>query len=282
MSGAEFRKRSLLLVEGHHDLEFVGKILRCRLSGAERIRNVEDLDAFWHLLTRLSFPQDGDLTKRMDVPGFFQNDHHAIGIVAANSVSALVGAGKRTLERLKMDNHTPDSIGFILDADKDENLNGRYENLINEVVNIPQYSFTQKDLSLGTVAKGNPRFGVFIMPDCGSKGTLEDLLLECAEENYPDLKGRAEEYVAAVDSAWLRTHGREDKELNKPAGRKKAAVSAIASVLKPSKSLQVSIHDNHWINDASLKRLRIRKLCEFLSDLLDEPALAGGRMRDEL
>lgn len=263
MSDAQ-RQHCLLLVEGHHDLEFVGKLLRTAFPGFVRVRESESLDPFWEVLTKLSFPQDGDLTKRMEVPGFFQSDRISIAIVAANSVSALVAAGKRTL--LRLDTLVPDNIGIVLDADSSDDLSTRFSRLKEQLQQQSLFPPLPDEMELGTVPAGSPRMGVFIMPNCLDAGTLEDLLLECSDRDYSHLKTKAEAFVGSIEENHFAS---EDlKEWRKPAGRKKATVSAMAAVLKPAKSIQVSIHDNRWVSEVSIQSENLQKLLGFLKDLL--------------
>lgn len=265
MSDAK-RQHCLLLVEGHHDLEFIGKLLRTALPGFVRVKNADDLDPFWEVLTKLSFPQDGDLTKRMEVPGFFQNDSVSLVIVAANSVSSLVAAGKRTL--LRLDTEVPDCIGVVLDADSTDDLSTRFARLKEQLQEESLFPSPPDELELGDVSTGSPRMGIFIMPNCVDAGTLEDLLLECSESEYAHLKGQAEAFIGSIQENQFASD--DLKEWRKPAGKRKATVSAMAAVLKPSKSIQVSIHDNRWISETSIQSENLQKLIQFLGQLLKE------------
>ncbi len=258
------RQHCLLLVEGHHDLEFVGKLLRTAFPGFVRVKIAEDLNPFWEVLTKLSFPQDGDLTKRMEVPGFLQNDSVSIAVVAANSVSSLVAAGKRTL--LRLDTQVPDSIGVILDADSNDDLSTRFFRIKEQLQEESLFPPLPDELELGDVSTGSPRMGIFIMPNCIDVGTLEDLLLECSNSEYAHLKGQAEAFIGSIQENQFASD--DLKEWRKPAGKRKATVSAMAAVLKPSKSIQVSIHDNRWISEASIQSQELQQLLGFLNDLL--------------
>jgi hypothetical protein len=58
------------------------------------------------------------------------------------------------------------------------------------------------------------------------------------------------------------------RELRKPAGRQKAVVSSIASVLKPGRAIQVSIQDNRWLSSRTLAEPKVALLRQFLRDLI--------------
>lgn len=263
-------RRTALLVEGHTDLEFFGKLLRKTIPGLERIKQVHDLDDFWKKLTALDFPQDGDLTKRMDVPGFFASGVHSIAVVSANSIEKLVSAGSRLL--FMVGPELPDSIGFILDADEGESPADRFTNLLERVVASGRYDGVSLPEALGHVSEGSCRSGVYIMPDNQATGTLEDVLLACGAINYPQLAERAEAFVSEVDLVRI-SNSEKRGEIDAPSGRKKARASAMSAILKPAKSLQVSIHDNRWLDGAALALPEVVAMRRFLRDLFDEPSI---------
>lgn len=268
----KIRRRTLLLVEGHTDLEFIGKLLRSTMPGLCRIKARVDLDPFWNVLTNLKFPQSGDLTKRMDVPGFFQNDCQSIAIVSANSVGLLVAAARRDLSNLRP--NVPDGVGFILDADKEETPERRFIDLSTQAGQVVELTAFQMPQRVGIVSeKEGHCMGAFIMPDNSSIGTLEDVLLQCAEACYPELYAAANRYVRDFDIETISAKERRG-EIGAPSGRKKATASAISAVLKPAKSLQVSIHDNRWLSEDSLGLSNVLLMRKFLGDLLNEPSMA--------
>jgi len=113
----------------------------------------------------------------------------------------------------------------------------------------------------------NPRFGVFILPDNQNQGTLESILIECAETKYPDLLKSATKYIEGIDHTKLTT--KDLKDFHKPAGRNKAIISAISSILKPGKAIQVSIQDNKWINEESVRLHSMTLIKDFINDLIN-------------
>jgi hypothetical protein len=63
----------------------------------------------------------------------------------------------------------------------------------------------------------------------------------------------------------------ECRDLAKPAGKDKAVVAAVASVLRPGKSVQVSIQDNRWISEPEkLAVSEITALQEFVTGLIQD------------
>jgi len=60
------RLLSYLVVEGPHDIEFVGRFLK--IGGLSRIKQLADLDAAFARLVPRDFPHRGDLLKRVRLP----------------------------------------------------------------------------------------------------------------------------------------------------------------------------------------------------------------------
>ena len=109
------------------------------------------------------------------------------------------------------------------------------------------------------------------MPDNSTQGTLEDLLLDAAGIHYADLTAHAENYLKQINRSALTQKDLE--EINKPAGEKKAQIAVVGSILKPGKSIQVSIEDNRWLDGPAKTSQHIGELRLFLQQLLNEPAI---------
>jgi hypothetical protein len=258
----------LLLVEGPHDLEFCARLLKPR--GFERIRELARLQSdhsAWLRLVLGSWPQGGDLLARHPVPMFFSNPTRAsVAIVNAAGVDKLAAELGRSLANLDI---VPSAVGIVLDADGTELPAARFAALTTaigglEVDEARNLAFAPAP---GLVNAGPPRCGVFIMPDNQNAGTLEDLLLDAAEAAYPQLKASAADFVS-VASALPQLNRSDLREYQKPAGPKKAIAAAMASILRPGKSIQVSIQDNRWLGPESLMLPRIAALKNFLEELL--------------
>ena len=98
------------------------------------------------------------------------------------------------------------------------------------------------------MSEGPPRLGAYILPDNLSCGTLGDILIDCAQHAYPTLLSTA---AVHVDAAFGDNSLTADdmKELRKAAGRNKAIVGSMASILRPGRAIQVSLQDNRWLRD---------------------------------
>ncbi|MCX6141687.1 MAG: hypothetical protein NTZ35_00560 [Ignavibacteriales bacterium] len=253
-------KYGYIVVEGPHDVEFAYRLLRpFHLS---RVQLEADLDPFFEPLIPRKYPPDGDLQKRMTTPLFLQSDTHAVAIHSAIGDTRLIQTVEENADRIDMTQVT--GIGIILDSDNAIIAADRYA-IIKEGMQAKGFALPQ---AAGTVAAGPPKLGAFVLPDNHNAGTLESLLIECAQQVYPNLLQSAITHVNSVSAdGTLMADDLED--FNKPAGRNKAVVGTIASILRPGKSVQVSLQDNRWLRDAALNIARVKAVQDFLVSLLE-------------
>jgi len=268
-------------VEGQHDAAFIGRLFKD--AGFRLVQRMKEdtgrpnglfLEPKFFRLVPPGYPHDNDLLARVPVPLFWQSEYHAIALRPANSDSKLANSVVAAIRAI--DPEAFGSVAIVLDADNKgvppERLRGIRRGVENEARRLDQALGFEFPESPGVVSVGTPKFGVFIMPDNSGPGTLEDLLLECADQNYPDLKAKAIAYLSGIDRNALSGDDLDEME-GAPAGEKKAQVGVIASVLKPGKAIQNSISDNRWLEGAAKDKPRIAALRRFLRDLLDEPSI---------
>jgi hypothetical protein len=257
-------KYGYLVVEGPHDVEFVGRILRP--YGFRRIRLKSALDPFWEGLVPEVFPIDDDLLKRVPVPIFFSSDTHSVAVRSAIGDTQIAKALYFNLSTLRPGQLSElVGIGVMLDADTVTTPVNRFAEIKGQIATFPLPLSLPNDA--GEIAQGSPKVGVFVLPDNRSQGTLEDVLLECAGIAYPSLLAGADTFVRGVDVNDLTRDDR--KEFEKSAGKNKAIVSSISSILKPGKAIQVSIQDNRWLKDDALNLPRVKAVQAFLAELLE-------------
>jgi hypothetical protein len=255
-------KYGYLVVEGPHDIEFVARLLS--RWDFRRVRNEPELDRFWEDLIPRTYPPSGDLLKRVPVPLFLKNDSHSLAVHTAIGDTRIAQTVEENAALIDLGHLT--GVGVILDSDSEQTPPQRYASVRSELAargfQLPE--------DAGTLADGRPRFGAFVLPDNASRGTLEDLLLECASVVYPHLLFSAQTHVKTADGdTTLQPADRDD--FDKPAGHNKAIVGSMASVLRPGKAVQVSIQDNRWLRDETLNRPRIRAVQDFLASLWELP-----------
>jgi hypothetical protein len=160
----------------------------------------------------------------------------------------------------------PDAVGVLLDADSSMLPATRFEAVREALRAKVKLSLPEQP---GQVSAASPRCGIFVLPDNLKPGTLEALLLECADLQYPELLADARALVARVQASGVQGLTPEDlKDFNKPAGPHKAVVACMASILKPGKAIQTSIQDNRWLEGPALDLPRIAAVGRFLKELL--------------
>jgi hypothetical protein len=202
------------------------------------------------------------LLARHPVPTFLAGANCSVAIHGVNGMTELV---RRTEESLALLDAGRPAVAAILDADSEQSAAYRFEALAQQ---LRKLQLAMPDHP-GVVSQETPRCGVFVLPDNTSTGTLETLLGECASENYAHLSAIATSYVGSVDPTTLTSN--DLKDFQKPAGRQKAIISSIATILRPGKAVQVSIQDNEWLRGRALGLPRVHAVRRFLVDFLGLP-----------
>jgi hypothetical protein len=266
ISGENNVNRGYLLAEGPQDAEFLGRLIR-KTSTLKRLHQLDDVESFWQVLIPKTFPHKGRLLERVPVPTFYSSDTHSVAVDWAGGFDRILPRLQESLEVLKQYGGGTFAVGILLDADT-EPAEERYEWIKRELVRLKLDQTISLPDSAGRVHQGAMRCGVFILPDNVRPGTLEEILEVCAQTEYPDLLKGAREYVEGVDpSAPIYT--KDDlKDFGSLAGKKKALVASVASVLRPGRSIQTSIHDNRWVSQRTVGLPEVAPVRDFLRDLL--------------
>jgi hypothetical protein len=250
---------AIIGVEGQHDQTFVTKLLRC--MGFQNFDGTTaGLDPFWRSFVP-TYPKGGRLYVRMDMP--------AIVFTPDVSVAIYSGEGRNLREKFPatfVNNpaYKSDASAFGIIADSDESP---CADVAAEYAAIYRQHFPQFPTAPGVVDLSPIRTGIFVLPDNVNRGTLENVILDCASVAYPDLRTRARAYLNGIDRTAL--DGDDLREIGRPAGENKAWASCISSVLKPGKTIQTSIQDNRWLDAGSLALPSVAKVTAFLRQLLN-------------
>lgn len=249
-------QRFLAIVEGPHDASFLGVELRER--GFEKIETIDDVDDFWGTLIPRIFPAKDKLTHVVAYPDILHKAgaaEQSCGIIVAGGDSQLLGELRAALEAL--DASQIDGICIIADADQ-HHAGHRHGQLctglgaLNEThgpggkeggtAGLP--GFPLPIPAFGGISAGKPKVGIFVLPDNDRPGTLDALLVECAQTSFSAVAAQAEAYVVG---AHLAVAGdRRFKALSKPSGREKAIAGVIGNVLLPGSALSVAIDRGSW------------------------------------
>ncbi|MCX6359333.1 MAG: hypothetical protein NT029_05995 [Armatimonadetes bacterium] len=192
------------------------------------------------------------------MPLVLRSGDRYVGIQNASGISEIPGLMIDSLKLLG----AVSAIGVVLDADSDESVISRFVRVRGD---LAAGGLALPDRP-GALAPGPPRTGIYVMPDNESPGTLETILLKCGEMAYPQLFATAQTYVDSVDRSLLT--GYDLREIEKPAGLAKAVVGCIGSVLRPGRSLQVTLQDNRWLEGDQLRVPAVAGFAGFLNQLL--------------
>jgi hypothetical protein len=255
-------KYGYIIVEGYHDAEVIGHILR--RENLISITKLEELDQYWKFLVPRNFPIDGDLMKRVPVPLFFQNNEYSIAVqIAGGDLKEIRKRLKATLENRDTLLEDVVGIGITVDADYgNDGAIGKFNQLkkeLNSLIKLPE--------NPGQVLKAKPKTGVFIFPDNRNKGTIENILLKCGQKVYSSILNGATNFVGSVN---LKLLNKNDKlDFKKMSGRDKAKIGCVANILRPGRAVQVSIHDNDWISDPTIIIPEVAALKRLLEELFE-------------
>lgn len=257
---------ALLIVEGSHDAEFIGRLLNA--AGYNRVSQAAALPDEWMRLIPPTFPKLGrGINQPHEVPQFRMS-------AGGEIVTTLIAGGDtRLAEGFEASfialGRMPAAVGFVLDDARQPNPNERHAALIASVQEVMATEAPAFPGAPGGTIPGPPRTGVFVLPDNEVAGTLEDVLLQAGQVAYPNLLARAAVFVAEVDRSELTA---EDlKEGNKNAGPKKQRVAAVTAILKPTRALATSLQDNRWLTGGALQQPLVARFRTWLFELLDLP-----------
>ncbi len=257
------RRCVLIIVEGNHDQAFIARVLRKLLGFSPWNQETEPLEPLWQALVPTYNPKK---TKkyytRLNMPAILHTDDLSIAIYVgegSNLLQNLMGEDNSVLQNISdtLSNLEPEAFsgfGVILDADKKtpDQLAKTYHSKLQEYFpNFPD--------GAGSVIKGSPNLGIYILPNNIDQGVLDTLLCECGEIAYPVYLQRAKDYINQFSEIKWKGF---DKD--------KATIATVVSVLKPSKTNTASISDDKWINDYTNQQIpSIQTLVNFLRDLID-------------
>ena len=258
-----------LIAEGVHDVAFLGKLLRERFK-LKQIRRRDQLDPAWARLldgiksAYLAENADTDISRlSLPAPMFFSNSMMTVAVCAAGGLSELVKRLRNDFQRMLRVKLQPEAVGLFLDNDAAP-PSERFENLLAE---LKQMGLPLPE-RLGQVTQTSPHVGVFSMPNPSSQGTLEDLLLDCAEHVYPSMLREAKQLVERREEFLGELEKDERSDLAKPSGTKKATVAVMGAFLKPGKAIQTSIQDHRWVSEQTINQPALASLNTFLEELL--------------
>jgi hypothetical protein len=152
-------KYGYLVVEGPHDVECVGRLLK--LKNIKRVRLLEKLSPYWRRLIPRQFPIKGDLLKRVPIPTFFQNEEYSIAVHNVGGYTKIPSTLNDTVKNI--DDFYTEIAGIGIIADADYHDNGAYHRF-RELKDALDDSAEWPEKA-GKVTNGNPKRGIFIFPN---------------------------------------------------------------------------------------------------------------------
>ena len=241
---------AILGVEGPHDQAFVAKVLM-GLGFKEFSGKANELDPFWNQL-KPSYPKNGMLYARMDMPSILATGDLSVAIYAAG------GSSLKEIFPATFINNPPyrDAVaafGIVADADKTDSVK-----VAADYAAVYRQHFPAFPDQPGVVELSNVRTGIYVLPDNTHRGVLETLVIPCGDVVYPAHMTAARGYLKTIDPA--------EKKHWKPFDEEKALVATVASVLQPGATNTVTIKFDKWLS-APASAL-IQPFVNFLKQLL--------------
>lgn len=255
------------VVEGAHDVATIGKILKTQnFNEKKKLDNISDI---WkNNLIPEKYPFESNRLDRITpIPSFFQTPEISIAIQVAGGDSKIIDSLDLAMSNIRIkDLNEIDGIAIFYDADQSTALE-RKQLILDEIqskqsdICFDKWFFSNDS---GDIRGVTIKSGIYIFPNNSEPGTLEDLLIECANCSYNDLLHHSHKYIEKVDDRYKDRWSISDKN--------KALIGSITNVLNPGKSNQVSIFDrnNYWICDDTIDRSNsLKKLYEFILKFLE-------------
>lgn len=244
----------LIVVEGAHDAAFLGKLLR--REKFSQIQNLADVPEFWSALIPSKYPVDpsGRLDRIIVFPDIYMSEclEHTLALSVAGSDKNLVKTMRAALEIKEVEDFCTITIFTDTDFEVDEGarFNALHQNL--SALNAEAEAESQPGFPLvlpskvGALAEGSPRVGIYLWPGAGQQGTLENVLLDCAEITEPALKAASVKFIDSVHEEYP-SECESIRKSRTSSGSLKAKCGGLASVLKPGGSVAVSLRQSRWL-----------------------------------
>ncbi|MGV1804610.1 DUF3226 domain-containing protein [Agrobacterium vitis] len=261
---------SLLAVEGVHDATFFGLLLA--EHGFTKVVNVSDVPAVWQKLIPSNFPVNDRLDHVVHYPDMYIHPQRAdtsVAILVAQGQSLIKDELKDAIGILRLE--LIDKIAICVDADldaanafteitsifSDVNTWGLQEGVLRGALKIPEQP--------STFSEGAISLAGFVFPNNTSEGALETLLLDLADERFPEISKRSSSFIIEVNAA----HDASDKLMKtfrKGGNRFKTHAAIVSNFLRPGSNLAVAIEQCSWLpNSEHSSLVRVR---EFVGDFV--------------
>jgi hypothetical protein len=246
----------LIGVEGPHDQAFIAKVLK-KLFGFKECQIKSELDSLWLKFIPTYPTQKGKLYQRLDMPSVLFKDHLSIAVYAGEGSNL----SQNLNDKLSDIDYLSSLKGFAIVVDSDDKTPiSKAQDYCNKLKALfPDFPSTTA--STGVVIDGEPKLGIFVLPDNVSAGVLDTILCKCGDVAYSDFMRRAKTYISQfndLETGWSKFD------------REKAVVAAVASILKPGGTNTATLSNNNWVSQDTYDQIdEIQAFCTFLEKLLD-------------
>lgn len=249
----------LIVCEGPHDCATIGKVLKT--LNFSQIKAISEISECWKKILPTKYPFNEDNLDRVSpVPDFYVSSDNSISVAIKSTGGdsklieeldlILISLERKELKQIK-------GVSIFLDAD-DKDADTRIENLYKFIDKDSDITFKSDAFKnkVGDINGVDMKANIFIFPNNHEMGTLEDLLIEIGQKEYPDLIKKAINFVDSIPKEY-------ESKLLKGSKKKKSIIGIVSNILKPGKANQITISDDKWIT------LEKRESCQSLSKLYD-------------
>lgn len=256
----------LIYVEGPHDLIFTKRIIQ-RLGYRSVSTYAEArplLGSDWeHLIKQVNQPASPATPHEAIIaPCVLQKevDCCIIAKMEGDNFAKLLGllAALRSNELRKLA-----SFGLVIDADEHDPVAR-----VQTIASVWPRALGSEPQTIGIIQAGPPKTGCFVLPDGQDQGTIEKVLLSCAESRFAGLAGKAREFVEALPIAADQIADRDLKQFNKPSGKTKAMMGCIGNQFRPGRPMYTAIDDIDFLNDDTERLADVAPYVQFIRDLI--------------
>lgn len=240
----------LIVTEGVHDVAAISRVLK--LKGFRELQMRGEIPDNLRSLIPSKYPlrEDGRLSHLVPHPSFLKRGG-ALAVVSNANGKTEIGRNLLSLLSVLSTEALSELAGVAVVVDMD--MGSVEENRMELLAQMREpdlgSSIELESALTGTLTKEGfvYPFLLFLWPDSRTQGTLETLLIAGAEQEYPDLLHDARVYIEAAKQRCPKNlSGFNDS---------KATVGVISNVFCPGKPNQVSIRENDWLTEESLRSI---------------------------
>ncbi|MBU3176414.1 hypothetical protein KPL47_08510 [Clostridium estertheticum] len=260
----------LFIVEGAHDIAFLGKMLN--LLKFKEIKEISNLSPLMEKFIPNKFPFYKDKLNIFNfIPFFYKLENKQIVIINANGEENLLDKLDVIMNELELDEiRLIKHIVIFADGDLKNRIE-KIDSILNVDFENKEYEFFNKENLNNQRAKLNiyNKFEIgldyYIFPDNNSAGRLEDIIIDGIKNNDMNLLNSAEKFISEVEqeykSSWNAGNSKEEK----------AMIGIVGNILVPGAGNTSLLYNKNvkWISEEVKDKVPyVKKIHEFLSEII--------------